>query len=234
MTYAPRFSLLCPSRHRPTQARELLESIRASAAGDIELILRLDEDDPTLNQYYDQVSGSDVRFVVGPRVVLSQCWNDAADEARADLLMQLGDDIRFRSVDWDDLIAAEFDKYDDRILLVHGRDGIQDDKVATHGVIHRRWVETLGYFVPPIFASDYNDMWLTEVADAIGRRRYLPDVYTEHLHPVAGKGEWDITHQERMERHRAENCDALWANTADRRALDIGKLEHAMTTVEAS
>ena len=42
----------------------------------------------------------------------------------------------------------------------------------THGFLHRNWVETVGYFVPPYFSSDFNDTWLNEVADMIGRKIY--------------------------------------------------------------
>lgn len=225
-------SILCPSRGRPTGARELLDTIRATSTTYVELIFRLDDDDPSLADYYDQASGSDVQFIVGPRIVLSACWNEAAEKAEGDILMQCGDDIRFRTIDWDRAVSEQFDTHRDKILLVHGRDGIQDDRVATHGFLHRRWMETVGYFVPPIFASDYNDLWLTEVADALGRRVYLPAVYTEHMHPVAHKAEYDLTHQERLTRHREQDCDALYRNTADQRATDVARLWSVINTPE--
>lgn len=217
-------SVLCPSRGRSTFARELLESIRATAASNVELILRLDDDDPFLGEYADLVTGSDVRFLIGPRIVLSRCWNEAADAATADIMMLCGDDIRFRTADWDLRVHQEFSLCPDRLVLVHGRDGIQDAKVATHPFLHRRWVETVGYFVPPLFASDWNDMWLTEVADALGRRRYLPDIYTEHLHPAAGKYYLDQTHLERLARHSFWDCDRLYRETGTERSEDIAKL----------
>lgn len=220
-------SILCPSRGRPTFARDLLESMRATSQ-DSTLILRLDDDDPSLPEYFDTVSGSDVQLHAGPRVVLSKCWNEAYGESITDLNMLCGDDIRFRTIDWDQQVIAAFEECPDRLLLVHGRDGIQDEKVATHPILHRKWVETVGYFVPPIFASDWNDMWLTEVADMIGRRLYLPSVYTEHLHPVAGKHYLDQTHLERLDRHRVEDCDRLYRETGDQRRADADKLRAAI------
>lgn len=198
-------SVLCPSRGRPGFARELLESMRATEEYQTnELILRLDEDDHTIEEYRRNVAGSDVQVIIGARVVLSQCWNEAYEKARHDVAMLCGDDIRFRTTGWDAQVLNEFEKVPDRLVLVHGRDGIQDDRVATHPFLHRNWVDTVGYFVPPIFASDYNDLWLTEIADQVQRRRYLPGLYTEHMHPVAGKGPMDQTHLERLTRHREE------------------------------
>lgn len=222
-------SVLCPSRARPEQARELLETIRATAIlQHVELILRLDDDDPYLADYADQVTGTDVTVLVDKRVVLSKCWNDAAAVARNDVLMLCGDDIRFRTEGWDKRVLETIYNEPDRLVLVHGRDGIQDDRVATHPFMHRRWMETVGYFVPPLFASDWNDMWLTEVADMIARRRYLVDVYTEHMHPVVGKGPMDQTHLERLERHRTQGVDQLYRDTADLRRQDADKLAAAI------
>lgn len=228
-------SVLCPSRGRPTFARDLLESMRATGIMLYnQLVLRLDDDDPSLAEYGNLVTGSDVTIIVGPRVVLSQCWNEAYAKAGNDIAMLCGDDIRFRSYGWDNRVAETIHGWPDRLVLVHGQDGIQGDRVATHPFLHRAWVDVVGYFVPPLFASDWNDMWLTEVADGIGRRVYLPDVYTEHLHPVAGKHYFDQTHQERMARHQAEDCDRIYRETVEDRARDIQKLrlvieEAAMT-----
>jgi hypothetical protein len=194
----------------------------------LEFVLYIDGDDPTRAEVQGlQVAhghGPWCKVITGPRVVLSQMWNVCFEQATADVLMQCGDDIRFRTRGWDTKVLSQFLRYPDRILLVHGQDGIQGDRIATHGFLHRRWTSVVGYFVPPIFASDYNDMWLTEVADAIQRRIYLPDVYTEHMHPVAGKGPLDRTHQERLERHNTENCDQLWRDTAPDRLRDAAKL----------
>lgn len=222
---SPRISILCPTRGRPASVRRLIESVRDTAAGEVELIFYCDDDDPYFEATLAAGDGEACQFLLGPRVVLSECWNVCSKHAKADVLMHCGDDIVFRTTGWDDLILAEFAKVPDRILLVHGDDGIQAGHVATHGFLHRRWMETVGYFVPPIFASDWNDMWLTEVANALGRRVYLPHVYTEHMHPVAGKGEWDQTHQERLVRHHAEQVDNLYRTTGEKRAEDAAKLQ---------
>lgn len=195
---------------------------RETAEGPLELVTRLDDDD--LADYPDL---GDVR-IVGPRGLLSAYWNECYAASSGEIVMHAGDDIRFRTVAWDTLVQAAFESVADRILFVHGDDGFQHERLGTHGFLHRRWVETLGYFVPPYFSSDYNDTWLTEVADSIGRRVYLPDVVTEHLHPNAGKGEWDQTHRERLERHGRDNVDSLYASLANARAEDAAKLTAVM------
>lgn len=208
----------------------LLSSIDDTATGTVELILYVDEDDPTSGETQAVADARpDVSIITGPRIVLSDMWNQCATRARADVMMHCGDDIVFQTPGWDQLVLAEFDASADKILLVHGRDGFQDANLATHGFLHRHWVDAVGYFVPPYFASDYNDLWLTEVADALGRRRYLPELYTEHLHPVVGKAPLDVTHQERLARHASDRVEELYVSLASQRAADVAKLRAVLT-----
>ena len=222
-------SILLPTRGRPDNVERLVQSAEATVAAPtrLEFVFYVDDDDhATIRRLIDLEVRTRVRFVIrmGPRRLLSECWNECARHATNEIMMHCGDDIVFRSADWDQYVREVFDGVPDKIALVHGRDGFQDGKLATHGFTHVRWMDTVGYFVPPYFASDYNDTWLTEVADSLARRWYLPEVFTEHMHPVAGKGEWDVTHQERIERHRADDCDEIWRRTAPQRVIDIEKL----------
>jgi hypothetical protein len=217
-------SVLVPTRGRPEGVERLLESAYDLSEGPLEFVFYIDDDDPRGIETIGVIQRYGAFVVVGSRITLSQMWNACYERATHDLLMQCGDDIVFRTQGWDVMFAQAFEQYSDRIAFVHGDDGFQHERIGTHGVLHRNWVEAVGYFVPPHFASDYNDLWLTEVADALSRRVYLPGVLTEHMHPVAGKGELDLTHQERLERHRIEDCDWIWRETAGERAADVAKL----------
>lgn len=224
-------SVLLPTRGRPDNVRRLLDSAFQTAETEVEFVVYLDDDDPTRHRTKDVLArGAQATWVEGPRVVLSEMWNRCWEHARFDVAMHCGDDIVFRTDSWDVRVLEEFERRSDRIVLVHGRDGFQDANLGTHSFLHRRWIEALGYFVPPYFSSDYNDLWLTEVADALGRRVYLPDVYTEHMHPVVGKGTWDQTHQERMARHQRDDVARLYADLATQRAADVEKLRELLGT----
>lgn len=217
-------SVLVPTRGRPEGVERLLESAYELCEGSVEFVFYLDDDDPRRWETHQLVAQHGAVTIFGKRITLSRMWNACYERATHDLLMQCGDDIVFRTQGWDAKFAEAFEQYPDRIAFVHGDDGFQHERIGTHGVLHRNWVEAVGYFVPPHFASDYNDLWLTEVADALGRRVYVPDVLTEHMHPVAGKGELDLTHRERLERHRVEDCDRIWRETAGERAADVARL----------
>lgn len=217
-------SLLLPSRGRPTNIARLHQSIVDTAHGDWEMVVRLDDDDPTASEY---PTLRNVTYLCGPRVVLSQYWNECFAAARGPVFMHAGDDIVMATPGWDVIVAEAFPA--DGIALVHGDDlGDRGTTFATHGFLRREWVDAVGYFVPPYFSSDFNDVWLNEVANALERRIFVP-IVNEHLHPGFGKGPLDQTHLERMARHKADDCDAIYAQLIDERLRDVERLSAVMS-----
>lgn len=223
-------SVLVPSRGRPEMFARMAVSAFTTALfpSRLEIVCRQDFDDPRLDEYqHPPLSG--VTYVIGPRELLSNCWNRCADIARGEIMMHCGDDIVFRTNGWDQIVRDEFARHPDRIVLVHGDDmSPNTDVLATHGFLHRRWVETVGYFVPPLFSSDWNDVWLTDVADMIGRRVKVP-IVTEHMHYSFGKADRDLTHEEREERGARDDVAGLYKRTEQMRRKDAQKLRAVMS-----
>ena len=218
-------SILCPTRERPNEFRRLVESVLSLATHErrVEIVAYHDEDD--ISGYYGLPK---VQWVFGPRIVLSEMWNECYRHSRGDILMHCGDDIVFRTPGWDEIVREAFAASPDKILLVHGDDcSPNTDVLATHGFLHRRWVETVGYFVPPYFSSDWNDVWLTEVADMIGRRVKVP-IVTEHMHHSFGKAERDRNTNEREERGRADGVVEIFKEKRKERRADAAKLKAVM------
>ena len=195
---------------------------KSSSQDKLELSLYIDDDDMATQGVLPKLGG-DFRMAFGPRIVLSEMWNVAYKNATGDILMHCGDDIIFRTEGWDETVRSAFNEFNDRILFAFGDDGWHGSGFGTHGFVHRNWVDTLGYFVPPYFSSDFNDTWLNEVAAMIGRKKYIP-IYTEHMHPMFGKGPNDQTHVERMERHNRDKVDEIYASKFPEREADSRKL----------
>jgi hypothetical protein len=241
---APVISVCCPTRGRPDNMRRLAESATTTAAGQVEVMFYVDVDDQPSIDMAVKLNGSaamaaaewgwraavypNVQYVIGERIVLSDMWNACAAAAAGDILMQCGDDIVFRTPGWDAAVTAEFDARPDRVLLVHGNDGVHGPGLGTHGFVHRAWVDAVGYFLPPGFSCDMSDVWLNEVANELGRRVYLPQVFTEHMHPIVGKASLDQTHRDRLAAGRRDNVHALYAARADERSADVAKLRHVI------
>ena len=224
----PAISVLCPTRNRPDNVRRLYSSALETAFSEVELVFYVDDDAPGSIPDEPRL-WSGVTVVTGPRIVLSDMWNKCMEQASADILMVCADDIVFRTKGWDEAVTGEFRRYPDKILLAYGDDLIHGEKLSSHGFVHRNWTDAVGYITPPWFSSDYGDAWLYEVAGMIGRRRFLPGVITEHLHPSVGKGEWDESHRERLERGRRDNVAGIWASLAARMEQDAEKLRAVMS-----
>lgn len=225
-------SILVPSRGRAREFSRMVRSAFKTATHSrfIEIVSYHDEDDPELTLYpnFCLYPFRDHTTIVGEQILLSQAWNECYAQARGEIFMHCGDDIIFRTPGWDVEVRKTFANYPDKIVLVHGDDvSPNTDALATHGFMHRRWVETLGYFVPPLFSSDWNDVWLTEVADMIGRRVKIP-IVTEHMHYAFDKAEYDTTYRQREERGARDDVGQIYIDTQAERVADADKLRAVM------
>ena len=225
-------SVLVPSRGRPKQWARMVQSALDTAVYErhLEFVTYVDEDDPAAIDYISYwFGGTRCRFLRRPRALLSDCWNECYREADGEILMHAGDDITFNTPGWDVRVREEFAKLPDKIGLVFGDDlSTNFPDLATHGFLHRRWVETVGYFLPPLFSSDWNDVWISEVAKQVGRMVPMPDVVIEHHHHSFGKAEYDQTHREREQRGQEDDVVGLFKRTARDRAKDAQKLRKVM------
>ena len=222
-----KISLLCPTRKRPSFMKELWKSAYdlAEHKDDLEIVFYIDNDDTESIEMYKTL-GTACKAVIDKRGDgnLSAMWNRCHEIATGEIFMHCGDDIRFRTPNWDTKVRFVFELFEDKIALVYGDDGVRKDDLATHGFIHKNWVDTVGHFLPPYFSSDMNDYWLTDVAKSIDRLIKI-DIVTEHLHPSVGKHEWDETHQERLKRGERDNVRELFHKLRPKKLEDIQKLK---------
>ena len=232
-------SILIPTRGRRRGLERAVRSALQTADDPncLQFVAYVDQDDALTYFNFNEEFNLEVQFIIGPRIVLSNCWNKCAVKAVGDIFQQSNDDVRYQTKGWDSLVYEEFEKCPDKILLVHGSDGSSrpsggQGKFGVHSFVSRRWVETLGYFTPAFFSSDFGDSWIGEVADCISRRRYLPFVI-EHLHPIFGKGEEDATYLQRLVRHSNDNVEQLYRDLAPLREVDIEKLKAAIANPAA-
>lgn len=223
-----KISILVPTRGRPENMKRLVASLMETSTQVPEIVFYVDEDDEAGLGCLETLEKSGcVRSVVGPRILMSKMWNRCLEASTGEILMMGGDDLVFKTKGWDDKVRRAFAAFPDRLVFVHGDDGVYQEKFGTHGFLHRNWVEAVGYLCPPHYASDFNDTHINEVANALNRRIYLPFV-TEHMHPLAGKAAWDQTHKERLERQKEQNTEALYKSNAWERERDAEILRKAI------
>ena len=182
-------SFCCPSRGRPTLAKRLVDTATRLQKGKTEFLFYLNDDDEKLEEYKDLLD--EKHYTVGPNQSTCYSWNLMADKANNDIVMLMGDDVQVQTQDWDQLIKEQFDKYQDKILMVVPCDGRRKgnanmgDRVrlwpdkplpAAHFAVHKKWIQTLGYLAPPFFWHWHVDTYTQKLARRLNRCLYLPTV----------------------------------------------------------
>lgn len=177
--------VLCPSRGRPEGAYELLDTF-SSTKGLPNTILQfiVDADDPKASLYPEG------HYVVERgRPGMADALNKVAvmEASRYDILGFVGDDHRFRTPGWDRKIEQALKSGG----FAYGNDLLQGPNLPTAVFISAPIVEKLGWFSPPMQAHLYLDDAWKYLGESTGSLFYLPGVIIEHMHPIAGKAEWD-------------------------------------------
>jgi hypothetical protein len=166
-------SILTPSRSRPQLAHRMITSAIRTAGCKIEIMLYLNDDDPFLDDYKKLFDSS--MYIIGPNQSTSYSWNLMAEKAKYDILFLVGDDCKFETENWVQLILDAFKKYPDKIVCVYPRAPSVSKYKSPHFCLHKNWINTLGYFLPPQFYHWYVDTWIMEVAQRIGRHHLISE-----------------------------------------------------------
>jgi hypothetical protein len=228
-------AVIVPSRGRPAKVRELAQVFYETGAT-ASLAIGVDLDDPELGGYRAaEQDWPNVEFVYGPRLRLGPTLNRMAAEAaeKTDTIDPffavafMGDDHRPRTAHWDKMLVDAL--HDLGTGIVYGNDLHRGERLPTAVAMTSDIIRTLGYMVPPGMIHMYLDNFWLHLGSGIDRIRYLPPRVIEHMHPIAGKADWDeryaevndrgvYTHDERVFREYMVNqfetdcasIEALW------------------------
>ena len=204
--------VVVPSRGRPHAVAELAETFRTTCTADTELVFAVDGDDPLLEQYLAAArealpGGLGVGVCGAPSTMvraLDQVAAFALEHHQPEAVAFMGDDHRPRTEGWD---AAYLDALRTTPGLVYGNDLIQRSNLPTQVAMSAGVVRALGHMAPPTLTHLYVDNYWRDLGRACHCLTYLPDVVVEHVHPVAGKAEWD-------EGYRRVNDRSMYAKDA--------------------
>jgi hypothetical protein len=181
--------------------RALLDSWDVTNA-DAELLVVVDDDDPSLSDYLAlqsqvRIQVNDVARRLGP--ILNAFSVPAA--ANYDVIGFLGDDNRPRTPGWDHALARALA---DRPGVAYGNDLFQGERLPTAAAISAPIISELGYICPPGMKHLYLDNFWRRLGQDIDYLRYLPEVIIEHLHPIAGTAQWDASYWQNNDPQQSE------------------------------
>ncbi len=225
----PNITLLVPTRKRHLLLQRMWDSALETAKYPelLELSVYVDDDDIATQEHLKTMKGN-IKITIGKRITLSDMPNETYKKATSDILTGGGDDVIYRTKNWDEIVMNVFNRYKDKLVLVYPNDLIFGNKLATIFFLHRRWIETLGYYLPPYYSCDMGDVWMDEVSKLLGRRIYLSDVIVEHMHYRNGKAPFDEIYAEGEARGKKDDVWKLYYSHLDKRLDDIEKLRNAM------
>lgn len=206
-------AVVVPTRGRPENAARLAAAFEATTASGAVVVFVADGDDPELDGYRALLDAGDI-----PRLMISEHVGgkglcvplNYAARRYADLVNYvgfMGDDHLPRTHGWDTEMISELDSLGPRIA--YGNDLLQGANLPTAVFMQSRMIRAMGVMAPQVMHHLYLDNFWKELGERTGGLRYRDDVIIEHLHPVAGKAEWD-------ERYRVVNAPEM--DTGDRDA----------------
>jgi hypothetical protein len=184
-----KISVLVASRKRPELLKQMFYRCMSMTKfqKEVEWIVRIDDDDVESHNICSEIKKDNsvkdqFHFITGPIMKnIMQLHSDCYNTMRSDIFMLSGDDIAFQTYGWDEIVLNEFEKYDDKIVLVYGNDGHQHEKIAVTPFLHRNWIKSIGGENLLICDRPSADRWLTDVSILINRKVYLPEVKFSHL-----------------------------------------------------
>jgi len=230
-----KISLLVPSRERLNLKLTLISSIITSVKdiNNIELIFGIDEDDPTRDIVYKIANAIPFVKIVniqneGKFIGINKIWNLLYPHAEGDILGYIGDDMVFKTPDWDEEILEEFNENNlpqDKIKLVHCYDGFRKhDEICVNAFVHKKYTDILGYLCREEFLINWSDQWMYQTFKAFNRVKHRPDIHIQHNHWVFGKRSRDDVANRMLSDGKDKISDEMWYNLVDERISDVKKL----------
>lgn len=216
--------VLCPTRGRPSAAREAQAAFRSTAAtGSTELLFVVDNDDPALDEYLSSDITAIHQDPAGNMVgALNLAARWAIENLDPKIVGFVGDDHRFRTAGWDqaftDVLVAKGGG------MVYANDLFwPKGEIPTQIFMSSEIIKALGWMGLPTCTHLYIDNVWRHIGETLGKLFYMPDIVIEHMHPAGGKAEWD-------EGHRRVNSEAMYAH--DRAAFEAWLASDAIEDIE--
>ena len=234
-----KIAILVPSRERMNNRLTLLLSILLTVKNieNVNVYYGVDKDDPTLKTIQKLSSAIPCVKVIeidnkGEFLGLGKLWNILADATSEDIISMIGDDMVFKTPDWDETLLSEFKKMpSDKIQAIHCNDGFHGPRLAVNMFVHRQYVNVMGRFMREEFKINWVDTWLHQVFSAFNRLKYLGDIMIEHRHWVFGKSKRDETAERMAKADEGKFSDNLWPALAGERVKDVEKLAEYLNQV---
>lgn len=178
--------IVVPSYNRPQAVQRLQEAFGATCTADTLILWVVDEGDPSREEYGPEVLVSPTRGMINA-LNTGALW--AANVLGYRNIGFMGDDHLPRTRGWDATYVQHLDEMGTG--MVYGNDLLQGEAIPTQISMTANIIQKLGWFAPAEFKHLCVDLCWKDLGQGIERLRYLDRVIIEHMHPAAGKADFD-------------------------------------------
>lgn len=177
--------VILPTRNRPESAERCINALKEYSVMS-DFCIAIDDDQSDL---YPRLDG--VIYEVNPRLRMNGTLNLVANKYadKYETIYFLGDDHLVQTPNWDEYLskAIAHKGYG----LAYGNDLLQKGNLATAVMMSTNIIKAVGYMAPPKLIHLYMDNYWMILGQRLGTLWYFDNVIIEHLHPIAGKAQWD-------------------------------------------
>ena len=177
--------VILPTRSRPDSAERCINALKEHSVKS-DFVIAIDDDQSDL---YPRLEG--VTYEVNPRLRMNGTLNLVANKYadKYETIYFLGDDHLVHTPKWDEYLSDAIAKKG--FGLAYGNDLLQRQSLATAVMMSTNIIRAVGYMAPPKLVHLYMDNYWMILGSRLGSLWYFDKVIIEHLHPVAGKAQWD-------------------------------------------
>lgn len=177
--------VILPTRDRPDNAERCINALKEHSVLS-DFCIAIDDDQADLYPRLD-----DVIYEVNPRLRMNGTLNLVANKYvdKYETIFFLGDDHLVQTPNWDEYLSKAIASKG--YGLAYGNDLLQGISLATAVMMSTNLIKPVGYMAPPKLIHLFMDNYWMTLGRNLGTLWYFDKVIIEHLHPVAGKVEWD-------------------------------------------
>jgi len=232
-----KIALLVPSRERIDLKKRIIQSLLSTtnSPDNFTLYFGVDDDDPQRDLAIDLSRQYNFVKVVGIHnngkfIGLGKIWNILARTSTEEIISMIGDDMEFKSRDWDIKIIEEFTGDNlpkDKIKMVFANDLHWGANLATNHFLHRKYMDINGYYTREEFQSWGVDPWIHQVFSSMGRVKYRGDIIIEHKQFNLGKaGKEPDSVTKKMSANGYGGRQEIWNRTVSERLAEVRRFHY--------
>jgi hypothetical protein len=185
---------ICPSRERPKQALEMINSFKETSTEDNKLVLFLDDDDPTIDDYLKIELSNKIFFSIGERLSTTKLINFGYKSFHNCGYFHItNDDFIYKTEGWDSIFVKKLEETGYGIC--YGNDLLQKERMPTAPFISGNLVRALDWLQLPTLEHLGNDCVWMEIGKKLNALFYFEDIIIEHRHYQANKSLIDNTYR---------------------------------------